>query len=110
MLASAAERYPRGGAWTIGLIGSAGAMATYIVLPILGAKYDSAKLEAAGGTEAFAAMTDGSPEQINSLIYAAEQSFQTVALLPIVLLVVFGGVWYNDRRLAKLSAGSASGE
>ncbi|MDA0708088.1 MAG: MFS transporter [Proteobacteria bacterium] len=101
MLASASERYPRGGAWAIGLIGSAGAMSTYIVLPLLGAAYDKAKLEAAGGAEAFSAMTEGSPEQINSLIYAAEQSFQTVALLPIVLLLVFGSVWYNDRRLIK---------
>tara|TARA_R110002096_G_scaffold432240_1_gene648669 strand:+ start:85951 stop:87219 length:1269 start_codon:yes stop_codon:yes gene_type:complete len=104
MLASAAERYPRGGAWAIGLIGSAGAMSTYIVLPILGAAYDRAKLEAAGGADAFAAMVDGSPEQVNSLIYAAEKSFQTVALLPIALLVIFGGVWYNDRRVAKQSA------
>ncbi len=110
MLASAAERYPRGGAWTIGLIGSAGAMSTYIVLPILGAAYDRAKLEAAGGADAFAAMADGSPEQVNSLVYAAEQSFQTVAILPIVLLFVFGGVWYNDRRIAKLMAVSKVGE
>ena len=107
MLASAAERYPRGGAWTIGLIGSAGALSTYFVLPILGAAYDSAKLEAAGGAEAFAAMADGSPEQVASLIYAAEQSFQTVALLPIALLFIFGGIWYNDRRLARQSEGAA---
>jgi len=101
MLASVAERYPRGGAWTIGLIGSAGALSTYIVLPLLGAAYDKAKLEAAGGAKAFAAMADGSAEQTNALVYAAEKSFQTVALLPIILLVVFGGVWYNDRKIAK---------
>lgn len=101
MLASAAERYPRGGAWTIGLIGSAGALSTYIVLPLLGAAYDKAKLEAAGGVDAFRAMADGSTEQTDALIYAAEKSFQTVALLPIILLVVFGWVWYNDRKIAK---------
>ncbi len=110
MLASAAERYPRGGAWTIGLIGSAGAMSTYIVLPILGAAYDKAKLEAAGGADAFAAMAEGSIEHTNSLIFAAEKSFQTVALLPIALLVIFGGVWYNDRRIAKLKAENALSE
>lgn len=103
MLASAAERYPRGGAWAIGLIGSAGAMSTYIVLPILGAAYDQAKLEAAGGADAFAALAEGSPEQVNTLIFAAEKSFQTVALLPIALLFIFGFVWYNDRRLSKLN-------
>ncbi|MBT5073859.1 MAG: MFS transporter [Kordiimonadaceae bacterium] len=108
MLASAAERYPRGGAWAIGLIGSAGAMSTYIVLPLLGAAYDNAKLEAAGGADAFAAMAEGSAEHTGTLVYAAEQSFQTVALLPIVLLFVFGGVWYNDRKQAKLKAEGAS--
>ena len=110
MLASAAERYPRGGAWTIGLIGSAGALATYFVLPILGAAYDNAKLESAGGAEAFAAMADGSAEQTTALVYAAEQSFQTVAWLPVALFFVFGGIWYNDRRLAKLKAAAAPSE
>ena len=104
MLASAAERYPRGGAWAIGLIGSAGALSTYFVLPILGAAYDNAKLEAAGGADAFAAMANGSTEQTNALIFAAEKSFQTAALLPIALLLIFGAVWYNDRRIAKLAA------
>jgi hypothetical protein len=110
MLASAAERYPRGGAWTIGLIGSAGALSTYFVLPLLGAAYDRAKLEAAGGAEAFAAMAEGSPEQIDTLIYAAEKSFQTVALLPIALLFIFGGIWYNDRRITKQGAASVASE
>lgn len=106
MLASAAERYPRGGAWTIGLIGSAGAMSTYIVLPILGAAYDRAKLEAAGGADAFAALTEGSPEQVNTLVFAAEKSFQTVALLPIALLFIFGFIWYNDKRFSKIDENS----
>lgn len=106
MLASAAERYPRGGAWTIGLIGSAGAMSTYIVLPILGAAYDRAKLEAAGGADAFATLTEGSPEQVNTLVFAAEKSFQTVALLPIALLVIFGFIWYYDRRFSKIDENS----
>ncbi len=105
MLASAAERFPRGGAWTIGLIGSAGALSTFIVLPLLGGAYDKAKLEAAGGAEAFAAMQAGSVEHTNSLIYAAEQSFQIAAMLPIVLLLVFGAVWYHDRKIAKSKAG-----
>lgn len=104
MLASAAERYPRGGAWTIGLIGSAGALSTYFVLPLLGAAYDQAKLEAAGGADAFSAMAEGSVEHTNSLIYAAEQSFQIAALLPVALFFVFGGIWYYDRQKSKTSA------
>lgn len=108
MLASAAERYPRGGAWAIGLIGSAGALSTYLVLPILGAAYDKAKLTAAGGEEAFAALTPGSAEHTNSLIFAAEQSFQMVAYLPLVLLVIFGGIWFSDKRKALAIAAAST--
>ena len=49
MLATVAERYPRSGTMVFGLMGSAGALATYLVLPYLGAIYDSAKLAAAHG-------------------------------------------------------------
>ena len=48
VIAQAAARYPRGGAWAIGLIGSAGALSIQFVLPAIGAIYDKAKLEAAG--------------------------------------------------------------
>ena len=49
MLAQASARYPRAGAWSIGLMGSAGALSIQFVLPAIGAVYDRAKLEAAGG-------------------------------------------------------------
>ena len=49
MLATVAERYPRSGTMVFGLMGSAGAACTYVVLPYLGAVYDKAKLAAAGG-------------------------------------------------------------
>src|SRR3546814_12279667 len=45
MLASVAERYPRGGSWAMGLVGSAGAPASFFVLPQLGAMFDRAQLE-----------------------------------------------------------------
>ena len=32
------------------------------------------------------------------LAYAAEQSFQVIALIPLVLFVIFGAVWYLERR------------
>jgi hypothetical protein len=97
MLAAVARRYPRGGPWTIGILGFAGAMAIYLVLPEIGKIYDKAKLQAAGGEAAFAALTPG-PEQQRVLAYAAEQSFQVIALIPLVLFVVFGAVWYLERR------------
>ena len=52
MLATVAERYPRSGTMVFGLMGSAGALSTYVVLPTLGAIYDRAKLAAAHGDAA----------------------------------------------------------
>ena len=97
MLAASARRYPRGGAWSIGIVGFAGALAIYFVLPQIGKIYDKAKLEAAGGDTAFAALQPG-PELSRVLAYAAEQSFQVIAIVPIVLFFIFGAVWLVERR------------
>lgn len=96
MLATVAERYPRGGAWLIGLMGSAGALSIYFVLPRLGAIYDKAKLEAAGGAEALAGLQGGALDQV--LILSAGESFRSVAIIPVVLVFVFGALWFYDRR------------
>lgn len=91
MLAAVAHRFPRGGAWTIGLIAFAGAMAIQFVLPILGGIYDRAK--AAKAEELGVPPTD-----ILALAHAAAQSFQVVALIPAVLFVIFGIVWAIERK------------
>ena len=96
MISGVAHRFPRGGAWTIGLIGSAGAGTIYFVLPKLGAIYDRAKVEAAGGEAALEALTSG-PELNAVLTKAATVSFQTVALLPVILIFVFGALWLLER-------------
>lgn len=98
MLAAVSHRYPRGGPWTIGIVGFAGAMAIYYVLPELGKIYDVAKAQHAGGAEAFAALQAGSPELHAALAFAAEKSFRAVAIIPAVLLVIFSVVWLIDRR------------
>ena len=98
MLAAVAQRYPRGGSWTIGIVGFAGAMAIWFVLPQLGKIYDAKKLEQAGGAEAFAALQPGSPELHAALAYAAEKSFKAVAIIPVILLVIFGFVWLIERK------------
>ena len=98
MLAAVSRRYPRSGPWGIGLIGFAGALAIYFVLPELGKVYDQAKLAKAGGEAAFAAMPEGSAELQQVLAYAAEQSFQTIAVIPIVLFFIFGAVWLVERK------------
>lgn len=96
MLAAAARRYPRSGPWGIGILGFAAAMAIYFVLPEIGKIYDQAKLDRAGGEAAFAALQPG-PELQQVLAFAAEQSFQVIAIIPAVLFFIFGAVWLFER-------------
>ncbi len=81
MLAAAARRYPKGGSWAIGLLGFAGALSIYVVLPRIGAIYDAAKTRATGNAEAF----------------AAQELFQTIAILPVGLFFIFAAVWLLER-------------
>ena len=107
MLASVAERYPKGGAWAMGLIGSAGALSSYLVLPKLGAMYDKAKVEFAGGKDAYEQLAGAAKLAVDDL--AASASFKTLAILPAVLLVVFGFIWLRERGKSKAQlAGEAA--
>lgn len=96
MLAAVSRRYPRSGPWGIGLIGFAGALAIWFVLPELGKIYDEAKLAKAGGQAAFAALQPG-PQLQGVLAYAAERSFQVIALIPVALFFIFGAVRLVER-------------
>lgn len=96
MLATASERFPRGGALLMGLMGTAGTLSTQFVLPIMGSIFDSKKVEAAGGSAAFKALAPG-PELDRILGIAAQASFRDVAVLPAFLLIVFAGIWLYDR-------------
>jgi fucose permease len=96
MLACVAERYPRGGAWLMGLMGFAGGLAVQFVLPRMGAIFDAAKLEAAGGEAAFARLSGDALAEV--LRYASTESFQSVAIVPVVLLPIFGAIWWRERR------------
>jgi MFS family permease len=111
MLATASERFPRGGALLMGLMGTAGTLSIRFVLPLMGAIYDNKKIEVAGGDAAFRALAPG-PEMERVLGIAAQTSFRAVALLPAILLVVFGGIWLYDRshggfRAERLSSASS---
>ena len=97
MLAAVSRRFPRGGSWAIGIVGVFGALAIYFVLPQVGKIYDQAKLEAAGGDAAFAALQPG-PALSRVLAFAAEESFQAIAVVPAVLFVIFGLLWLVERR------------
>src|SRR6267143_854325 len=95
MLASASERFPRGGALLIGLMGTAGTLSIKFVLPWMGSIFDQTKIKVAGGEEAFKALTG---DKLNEVLgAAAQQSFRMVAILPAILLLVFGAIWLYDR-------------
>ena len=99
MLANVAERYPRGGELFIGGMGVAGALAIQFVLPELGAIFDRAKVELAGSGEAFAMLSGAELEAV--LRQAAAVSFRSLALLPAILVVVFGaiGLWERTSKV-----------
>jgi MFS family permease len=95
MLATSSERFPRGGALLMGLMGTAGTLSIQFVLPKMGSIYDTAKIELAGGDAAFNTLQG---DALNTVLgQAAQQSFRAVAILPAILLVVFGAIWLYDR-------------
>lgn len=96
MLALVSERFPKGGAMAMGLMGFAGGMSIQFVLPHMGAIFDNAKAQAAGGAEQLATL---SPEAMVEVIrFASVESFQSVAFIPLLLLPVFGLIWLFDRK------------
>ena len=96
MLAAASERFPRGGALLMGLMGTAGTLSIQFVLPLMGSIFDHKKVAVAGGPAAFQALPPG-PALERVLGIAAQTSFRSVAILPAILLVVFGAIWFVDR-------------
>jgi Major Facilitator Superfamily len=96
MLGASSERFPRGGALLMGLMGTAGTLSTRVVLPLMGSVYDNKKIEVAGGIDAFNSLQPG-PALDNILGIAAQASFRAVAVLPAILLIVFAAIWLYDK-------------
>jgi MFS family permease len=98
MLAAASERFPKSGALGMGLIGTAGSLSIYFLLPQMGALYDTKKVEVAGGKEAFEKLAAAGGEALKIVeTQASTASFRIVAAMPAVLLLVFGAIWLKDR-------------
>jgi len=95
MLAAVAERYPRGGAWLMGLMGFAAGMAIQFVLPLMGQVFDEARLVAAGSADALAALEGAALAQVNRI--ASIESFRLVGYVPLLLLPVFAVIWALER-------------
>ena len=71
------------------------------------------RIQAAGGEEAFKNLAGGGLNQV--LAVAAQTSFRYVAILPAVLLLVFGAIWIYDKskggyKPVKLGAPAVGGE
>jgi fucose permease len=96
MLSIVSERFIRGGALMMGLMGFAGGMSIQFVLPRMGAIYDAAKIEAAGGIGPLAALSGVRLEEV--IRHASVESFQSIAIVPALLLPVFGLIWWKDRQ------------
>lgn len=96
MLGMVSEQFPRGGAVALGLMGFAGGMSIQFVLPYMGSIFDNAKVEAAGGIENLAALTPAAMDEV--IRYASVESFQAVAVIPLLLVPVFALIWFFSRK------------
>jgi MFS family permease len=113
MLGVTSERFPKGGALLMGLMGTAGNLSVYLVLPTMGKIFDTYKVSAAkaAGTS-FDALSKqvvdkapGAPEKLTEVLsVASSYSFKWVAVLPAVLLVVFGIIWLRDKAMGGYKA------
>ena len=108
MLATASERFPRGGALLMGLMGTAGTLSIRFVLPIMGAIYDSEE-DRSRGRRGRVQCAPAGPRTRACARHRRADSFRAVAILPAILLLVFGGIWLYDRRLGGLSRGAGVG-
>ena len=67
--------------------------------------FDAKKLELAGGAEAFTKLASDAKAGVTTAVerlgevqgIAAQASFRAIAILPAILLVVFGAIWLYDR-------------
>jgi MFS family permease len=95
MYAITSEQFPKGGAFLMGLVGAAGCLSISFVLPQMGRIFDWAKVKAAGGGDAFKALSGVQLEHV--LGTASQLSVKAVAVLPAALLIVFGVIWLYFR-------------
>jgi MFS family permease len=110
MLAAVNERYPKSGAFGMGLMGTGATLAIYFFMPIMGGVFDATKISEAGGEEAFKALSGENMEAV--LATASQASFRSVAILPAVLLLVFAVIWVYEikkRKAGNEPEGAAEG-
>ena len=106
MLAVVSERFVRGGALAMGLMGFTGGMAIQFLLPALGKIFDDAKNLAAGGADKLATLSAEQSTQVIQI--ASRESFQAIALVPLILLPIFAAIWLHDRSQNKKMAAQSA--
>ena len=77
-------------------MGFAGGLATQFLLPVMGRIFDEAKIAAAGGVAEFANLQGDELAEVVRM--ASIQSFQIVAIIPLVLVPIFALLWFMERR------------
>jgi MFS family permease len=104
MLGITSERFPKGGALAMGIIGAAGSIIINVGLGVIGSIYDFFTLKYLPGVtnlKDFAERAATDPNLQNQLEHAktlaAPYAFRYVGLLSVVLVVVFGIWWLVDR-------------
>jgi MFS family permease len=112
MLGVTAERFPKGGAFLLGLMGCVGNLAIAGILPIMGQIYDHGTLAALPPEiQATVKKSDGGLDQDKLQVVAktqkdvvdraeaqgAQQAFRKVAILPVALVIIFGSIAMYDR-------------
>ena len=112
MLGVTAERFPKGGAFLLGLMGCVGNLAVAAILPLMGSIYDDGTLAALPGDVRPLVVVSGEkldadklqelgktqPAIVNAAeIAGARQAFRKVSAIPIVLFFIFAAIAISDR-------------
>ncbi len=115
MLGVTSERFPKGGAFLLGMMGAAGGLfLSYVTIPGMGKLHDHYTLEHLSPAVAAKVVVDGrvseeklkatgeeDPEAVEMVEearrVAAATTFRIVAALAGVLLVIFGAIFLHDR-------------
>jgi MFS family permease len=112
MLGVTAERFPKGGAFLLGMMGCVGNLAIAAILPLMGGIYDNSTLNALPADVRPNVVADGgkldadklqeikktAPDVIDAAeITGARQAFRTVSAIPILLVFIFGSIAISDR-------------
>jgi hypothetical protein len=74
----------------------------------MGGIFDRARIAAAGGLQELERLSGAALTDVVRI--ASAESFRATAVIPLLLLPVFGLIWWNDRRHRRAVGSRAEGE